>query len=285
MSHHSLWRTRVKPGARLAAALIVLALSACNMPATPTAPLSPTPTEASQPASEPTASPVPPPTAASPIEVSPISTPSGATPVLTPPVSRPSATASYLITFNATWSEATHPIDFPANPHFSGLIGSSHRSDARLWSIEGPASPGIQNMAETGAKSPLDSEIEALIDSGSACATVSVGGIAPSPGQVTTTVSMTLDCSVVSLVSMIAPSPDWFVGVFALSLFEDGDWVEEKVVNLYPYDAGTDSGGSYASPDAPIANPRAIRRIREEPLLIDGEVPPLGTFTFSRIDE
>ena len=75
----------------------------------------------------------------------------------------------YLLTFNATWSATTHPTDFPADPHFSGLIGASHSDAVRLWEMGGAASPGIKNMAETGSKSPLDSEIDVLIDAGTAC--------------------------------------------------------------------------------------------------------------------
>ena len=139
-------------------------------------------------------------------------------------------------------------------------------------------------MAETGGKSPLDSEIDALISEGSACAIISGGGINPSPGVVTVTLTVSQDCPVVSVVSMIAPSPDWFVGVSGLSLSENGAWIEHKVVELFPFDAGTDSGSSYVSPDEPTDSPEVIRRIETEPLLIEGSVPTFGTFTFSRLD-
>ena len=83
---------------------------------------------------------------------------------------------------------------------------------------------------------------------------------------------------------MIAPSPDWFVGVSALSLLEDGAWVDEKVIELFPYDAGTDSGASYTSPNLPTGSPEGIFMIEGEPLLVDGSVPSLGTFTFERLE-
>jgi len=140
-------------------------------------------------------------------------------------------------------------------------------------------------MAETGGKSPLGSEIDALIGGGSACAKISGAGINPSPGVVTVRFGVSPDCPVVSVVSMIAPSPDWFVGVSGLSLYEDGKWLEQKVVELFPYDAGTDSGGTYSSRNEPMGTPDVIRRVETEPLLIDGSVPPLGTFTFSRLDD
>jgi spondin-1 len=67
----------------------------------------------------------------------------------------------------------------------------------------------------------------------------------------------------VSLVSMIYPSPDWFVGVSGLELcLSNGSWVEQKILNLYPYDAGTDSGPTYISPDQPTIPKEAIKRIK-----------------------
>ena len=42
------------------------------------------------------------------------------------------------------------------------------------------------------------------------------------------------------------PSPDWFVGVDSLELcLKNGSWIDEKQMNLYLYDAGTDAGSGY----------------------------------------
>lgn len=50
----------------------------------------------------------------------------------------------------------------------------------------------------------------------------------------------------VSFVSAIIPSPDWFVGISALELCQpEGQWVESKVLDLYPWDAGTNDGITY----------------------------------------
>lgn len=50
----------------------------------------------------------------------------------------------------------------------------------------------------------------------------------------------------ISLVSMIDPSPDWIVGVAGLELCNlNCSWVEYKKLNLYPWDVGTDSGITY----------------------------------------
>ena len=62
---------------------------------------------------------------------------------------------------------------------------------------------------------------------------------------------------------MIYPSPDWFVGISGFELcLANGSWVEEKKINLYPYDAGTDSGPTYISPNEPTDPREVIRRIK-----------------------
>lgn len=54
-----------------------------------------------------------------------------------------------------------------------------------------------------------------------------------------------------------------FVGVSDLELcLANGQWVEHKEINLYPYDAGTDSGASYTAADQPTLPNEAIRRIK-----------------------
>ena len=191
--------------------------------------------------------------------------------------------AMYVVVFNSTWSAETHPTDFPTSPHFSGLIGATHNSTVKLWEAGGLASPGIKNMAETGGKDPMNSEIETLIQSGPAGVKLSGGGINPSPGTVSLDFEISIDFPLVTLVSMIAPSPDWFVGVSELSLMAGGEWVDELVVDLHGYDAGTDSGATFASSNAETTPAEPIAIIQTAPLVLDAMAPvPLGTFTFTR---
>ena len=192
-------------------------------------------------------------------------------------------TAKYQVTFDATWSEETHPDNFPPNPHFSGLIGASHNENVKFW-VEGElASPGIKNMAETGSKDPLTKEINDAISDGTAFKLLSGSGINPSPGSTSLTFKVSEEYPLVSLVTMIAPSPDWFVGVDSLSLFEEGAFVEEKEVLLYAYDAGTDSGTNYTSPDNPTIPPEPIFKIETSPFVYNEELVPCGTFTFTKL--
>ena len=155
----------------------------------------------------------------------------------------------YLVTVKTDWSASTHPQDFPANPHFSPFIGMVHNSESVLFEEGTLASAGIKVMAETGKTSPLDNEINALISNGTAQSLVIGGGIGVSPGSVTIELAIDSSFSLVSLVSMLAPSPDWFIAIENVDLYENGAFVEEVTVPITIYDAGTDAGITYTSAD------------------------------------
>jgi hypothetical protein len=196
--------------------------------------------------------------------------------------SGPDSVATYTVTFTATWSDTSHPVSFPTSAHFSGLIGATHDGGVTFWAPGALASPGIQAMAELGAKTPFDTEIAAAISAGTARDTLSGGAVARSPGSVALDFEIAVTHPRVTLVTMIAPSPDWFVGVAGLSLLANDRWVDSLVVDLRGWDAGTDDGASYIAPNAP-SNPHVpIAPLETGPFLVNGEVPILGTFRFVR---
>lgn len=192
-------------------------------------------------------------------------------------------TAVYKVRFKPTWSAQTHPTSFPPNPHFSGLIGGTHNGSVSFWKPGGIASPGMEAMAERGQTTPLDEEVQLAIDQGNALQIITGGGIANSPdGAAQAFFTVSQDHPLVTLVTMVAPSPDWFVGVQGLNLMSPSDWLEEKVVTLYAWDSGTDSGTSNQSGDSNTSPKQPISLIETGPL---GNGVPLGTFTFTRQDE
>ena len=189
--------------------------------------------------------------------------------------------AVYRVRFQSTWSASTHPQSFPGNPHYSGLVGGVHNDSVSFWEPGGIASQGMEAMAERGAQTPLDNEVQDAVNLGQARAVLKAGGIALSPGGVSTTFAVTKEFPLLTLVSMLAPSPDWFVGVSGMSLIENGDWVTQKVVTLYVWDAGTDNGSTYVTNDSNTNPKQPIALSNFAPL--DGK--PVGTFTFTRQDD
>lgn len=193
----------------------------------------------------------------------------------------PSGTATYRIDFRATWSSTTHPDNFPGGAHWSPLIGAVHSGRTSFWQMGQTASAGMESMAETGATGTLTSEINAQIPANAL--SVIRGSGSGSPGSVRIrNVEVGLDDPLVTLVSMIAPSPDWFAGVTGLSLLNGvGQWTAIRRVLLFPLDAGSDSGTSYTagnantSPKEPITSLRGLSPFSEA---------PVATLTFTRTD-
>ena len=193
-------------------------------------------------------------------------------------------TVRYRMTYNSTWSQANHPTDFPFNPHFSSVIGMTHSVDVKLFEPGTLASLGIKNVAEFGSTGALNNEINNYIGAGTAQSRISGGGISLSPGSVSTEFNLTNSHPLVSMVTMVAPSPDWFVGIRAVSLLENGTWVQNKTVNIGIYDSGTDSGATYTSSNQPTNPPVPVFVITDPPLGDGNSVPSMGTVTFERID-
>lgn len=207
-----------------------------------------------------------------------------APPAAPPPVIVASETARYRVAFDARWSATSHPVDFPTGAHFSPLVGGTHSASATFWREGSLASVGVKDMAERGRTSPLDQEIGAAISAGTAERVFTNPPPDKSVGSVSFEFTISQRFPRVTLVTMVAPSPDWFLGVSGLSLFENGQWVEERRADLDPWDAGTDSGSTFYSPDAVTAPPAPISRILTVPLSPAGQVTPLGTFTFTRLE-
>lgn len=200
------------------------------------------------------------------------------------------SSATYRVTFRTTWTQAAFPTRFPADRHFSGLVGATHAAGLRLWAENEAASIGIQNMAEGGQKAALLAEVERAIQAGLADAPLSGGGIAASETEVALEFGVSQSHPLVTLVSMVAPSPDWFVGVHGLALFVSNQWQDKVTVPLEVYDAGTDDGSSFRSADAaavPHVGIRTLTSAAGDTDFRDGlhraTGGTIGTFTFERL--
>ena len=192
-------------------------------------------------------------------------------------------TATYEITFTGTWSESSHPTAYPSNSHFSSLIGLSHSSNTHLFEIGSLASEGIKNMAETGGTGVLGDEIDEIIDNGGGFKKIIGSGVGTGSGNTSVTVKVNLENSHVTIVSMIAPSPDWFIAVQALNLIEDGKFIESKTVEGIIYDSGTDSGTTFATANI-LTSPAQNIYINTEIPVGDGNTVSnsYGTFVFEK---
>jgi len=189
--------------------------------------------------------------------------------------------ATYTVTFDGTWSKATHPKDFPFLAHFSGLIGATHNEDYAIFVENGTATDGLEHLCEMGKHTPLDAEISHAVQAGTAGVLFEAKDpIRPVPGKASVTFVIDEKHPMVSLVAMIAPSPDWFAGVSNVKLLENGQWVKEKKLTLYAWDGGTDDGTSYRSLDKDVRPKGKVQMNRSEHFLKDAQPNPVGSVTF-----
>lgn len=157
--------------------------------------------------------------------------------------------AQYKVVFMINWNAQDFPTDYPSNAHFSPLIGWSHQTAHTFFAVDSLASQGIKEMAERGKTTPLDNELTAKIANGEGYQMYIGDGLANGVGEIKLEVEVTQDFPEVTLVSMLAPSPDWYIAALNVNLLNNGGFVKEKKVNVLVYDAGTDSGVTFTSAD------------------------------------
>ena len=191
--------------------------------------------------------------------------------------------ATYAVTFDGTWSQATHPKEYPGSAHFSGLIGATHAEGYTLFKEGGTATDGLEKLAETGSHSPLNQEIQAAIRKGAAARLLETGPLFNLPAQIKLTFDIDAAHPMVSLVAMIAPSPDWFAGAASLKLLENGQWVARQEVTVYAYDAGTDDGVTYQAADIEVSPRQPIARNRSAHFQSGNAMVPVGKLVFERM--
>ena len=160
------------------------------------------------------------------------------------------STAIYDITFTSVWNATDHGT-LPGGAHWSKLVGANHNNNVTFLQMGQTASDGIEDIAEKGSNSEFrDNEVNPTIPTdtqqyidgsslGSATGSIMISNL-----------SVSEDFPLLTLVSMIAPSPDWMIAVNSINLREGGNWKPFISIDLFPYDAGTDNGVDYTSSDS-----------------------------------
>ncbi len=196
-------------------------------------------------------------------------------------------TAEYTVVLKSTWTPANHPFEYPTagaltGPHFSGLIGASHSSAYTLFAEGALPTPGLERLSEEGRHGPLDEEIRAAIAGGSAGVLFESGPLRDFGDSLVATVRVDSAHPMVSLVAMIAPSPDWFTGAGNVNLIENGAWVASRTVTLEAWDSGGDDGTTYKASDRDTNPKRPTSRATTRHFVANGAALPVATVTFTR---
>lgn len=173
------------------------------------------------------------------------------------------ATARYSVTFTARWNAADHG-EVPSGAHFTTLAGAAVNADADLWVPGELASPGLENLAELGQTSTFLAEIAAKTEAGDAGESVTSSGTGAT-GTSVFELTVSRDLSNFTFGSMIAPSPDWFVGLSEFPLLDgDGRWIEDTGdMGLPAWDAGTETGNQFSLSGTATNPAQSIRLLTE----------------------
>ena len=185
---------------------------------------------------------------------------------------------SYRVDIDNTWSVATHPDAYSGilDPHFSFFGGATHHEGISLWQLGKKASAGMTRMAETGHVDLLVEEAGAL---DGVFGVLAFEEHTPSPGRSSFDFQVSSSGPLVTLVSMVGPSPDWFVGVSGLNLSDSSGWKDTVQVPLFPFDGGTRERNDFQVL-GPLTLPQGpITAIDTPPL----RARALGHMTFTRL--
>lgn len=156
-------------------------------------------------------------------------------------------TEIYNITFTSVWNASDHGT-LPGGAHWSPLAGATHNTANEFLMMGSMATLGIEDVAETGNTDDFESEVNAVIGLSRADQwlreSVSSG---PLGSATLSNVTVHKDFSLLTLASMIAPSPDWLIAINSIDLRDGGTWKSSITIDVFPYDAGTEEGTAYST--------------------------------------
>lgn len=160
------------------------------------------------------------------------------------------STATYDITFQSSWNATEHS-STPSNAHWSDLVGATHKNENEFLQIGQNATTGIKNVAEFGSNGVFMSEVQNSSNT-KEWLSASFNPFAAISSATLTDVEFTEEHHLLTLVSMVAPSPDWFIAINSLNLRNatNTDWKDTFTIDVFVYDSGTDSGTNYTSGNA-----------------------------------
>ena len=187
------------------------------------------------------------------------------------PRSRNPGERIYTVRMHGVWSRHLHNDWYPNGAHLSPMVAWSHRHGDIIYRVGDVASDGMELVAETGSTKIIEQELLDMQNKGF-ITDYSFGRRIDAPGEDSVRIRVARNTPYVTVVSMIAPSPDWFVAAKNISLYEDGEWVQKKRHTAAVYDAGTDSGRTFTARDRDT-NPR-------QPISLLPEQPTVHIVTF-----
>jgi predicted small secreted protein len=194
------------------------------------------------------------------------------------------STASYKIIITGSWAMPQHVI--PPSVHFTQFIGLIHSNECSVYKLGALASKGVENVAEVGNSTVLKKEMDSLIAANKALSKffLTIPGII---GKDSTNISVNIKNYRLSFESMLAPTPDWFVGIDSYNLIQNGKWIDDVTIPVYGYDAGTEDGDvfGYANPATVPQQPISLMTPANASVIANGNlmIAPFASVRFVKL--
>ncbi|XP_011179363.1 spondin-1 [Zeugodacus cucurbitae] len=240
--------------------------------------------------------------------------------------------AVYKVVLHTYWTRDLFPKHYPdwrPTAQWTRTLGRTHDSSYALFHIGQQATAGVKQFAETGKSDLLDSivgeqqqqqmqhqqQLQQLqqqnVANGNSFAgfvptanavrgersvfdEFNIPAVLVGDGRQETKFFVDSNHSMVSLMTRIVPSPDWFIGVDSFQLCVGGSWIDTVTVEMDPLDAGTDNGFTFTAPNWPTSPQGVIYRITSRYPAHPASsffypkskrLPPIATFQFIKLKE
>lgn len=166
--------------------------------------------------------------------------------------------AVYSCNMTNLWTSARHPIQypFPEGPegimaHWTVPVLATHSEDYVMWAPGVLSTRGVERVAEAGITIDLRNEILDQQDLGNAGPFVRGSDSdtlnRDDTGQDFDDLMVMPGMSLLSSITMVAPSPDWFTGLYNFDMVNQntGTYYDSFSVETYPWSSGTELGDEY----------------------------------------
>ncbi|MFD2178338.1 spondin domain-containing protein [Veronia pacifica] len=163
--------------------------------------------------------------------------------------------AVYKVTFSSQWNASSFPTNYPFNSELEPIFTVNHNASLSLFSLGSTATTGIRQFAETGNTNALRTEVRRYQNQNLAG---NITELSPVGREVSFFLRVTQSQPSVTILASLFPSPDWFAAVSGQRLFQDEKWLDSATIQLAVFDAGTDSGETFTSPNAPEIPARGV---------------------------
>ncbi|UEG50491.1 spondin domain-containing protein [Ferruginibacter lapsinanis] len=192
--------------------------------------------------------------------------------------------ASYKVTVTLKWQLPEFSV--PANAHVTLIAGMVHSADTSMWKPGTKATPGLEAVAEIGAVNTIFTEFDDIVSKQKALYKFVMFEPPGATGSIQTALIANSEYSYVSLASMVAPSPDWFMGIHDVDLHRNNSWVVDTTINMFVYDAGTEDGDIFGYTNPATMPQQNIQLLSPSmaTVLANGNITlaPLATIKFTK---